>query len=92
MKNILFIFLFGASLGLKPADIAKRVAIRTKNAIKEGTLSCYVNFGTWNYEGAMIFRGLWELQSAMKNHSDFEIEDFLNKKLDFYKVRRKKLF
>ena len=87
MKNFLIFIVIGFSSGLEPSDIAKRVAIRTKNAIEEGTLSCYVNFGTWNYEGAMIFRGLFEIQSALKTHSDFDIEEFLNEKLDFYQVR-----
>ena len=45
-----------STFGLEASDIAKRVATRTKNAIDEGTLSCYNNFGTWNYEGAMIYR------------------------------------
>ena len=75
-----------STFGLEASDIAKRVATRTKNAIDEGTLSCYNNFGTWNYEGAMIYRGLWEIQSALKEDPDFDIEPFLNKNLDFYQV------
>ena len=81
---LVFSICFYLNSGLETLDIAKRVAIRTKNAIEEGTLNCYVNFGTWNYEGAMIYRGLWEIQSALENEPDFDIEPFLNQNLDFY--------
>ena len=81
---LVFSICFYMNSGLEALDIAKRVAIRTKNAIDEGTLNCYVNFGTWNYEGAMIYRGLWEIQSALENEPDFDIEPFLNQNLDFY--------
>ena len=83
---VLLLIHFSSTFGLEASDIAKRVASRTKNAIDEGTLSCYINFGTWNYEGAMIYRGLWEIQSALKEDPDFDIEPFLNKNLDFYQV------
>ena len=89
MLTFLMLLIYCSStFGLEASDIAKRVATRTKNAIDEGTLSCYVNFGTWNYEGAMIFRGLWEIQSALEEDPDFDIEPFLNKNLDFYQVFR----
>ena len=84
MRLIFILICFESIFALEVPDIAKRVAIRTKNAIEEGTLSCYVNFGSWTYQGAMIFRGLWELQSALKYHLDFDIEAFLNEKLDNY--------
>ena len=66
--------------------IAKRVATRAKNAIDEGSWGYYKNFGTWNYEGAMVYRGLWEIQSALSEHVDFDIETFLNDRLDFFQV------
>ena len=67
-------------------DIAKRIATRAKNAIEEGSWGYYKNFGTWNYEGAMVYRGLWEIQSALKEHADFDIEPFLHDRLNFYQV------
>ena len=67
-------------------DIAKRIATRAKNAIDEGSWGYYKNFGTWNYEGGMVYRGLWEIQSALKEHADFDIELFLHDRLDFYQV------
>ena len=68
-------------------DIAKRIATRAKNAIDEGSWGYYKNFGTWNYEGAMVYRGLWEIQSALKDQADFDIEPFLHDRLNFYQVR-----
>ena len=46
----------------------------------------YKNFGTWNYQGAVVLRGLWEIQSALSEESDFNIEPFLNDQLNFYQV------
>ena len=46
----------------------------------------YKNFGTWNYQGAVVLRGLWEIQSALFEESDFDIEPFLNDQLNFYQV------
>ena len=74
---------------LKVTDIARRVASRAKNAIgwslKSGGIH-YKNFGTWNYEGAMVYRGLWEIQSALADELDFDIEPFLYDRLNFYQV------
>ena len=46
----------------------------------------YKNFGTWNYQGAVVLRGLWEIQYALSEDSDFSIEPFLNDQLNFYQV------
>ena len=74
---------------LKVTDIARRVTSRAKNAIgwslKSGGIH-YKNFGTWNYEGAMVYRGLWEIQSALADELDFDIEPFLHDHLNFYQV------
>lgn len=40
------------------------------------------NFGTWSYEGAMVTRGLWELQASYKlRYSDIilDLNFFLDK-------------
>lgn len=94
MKEALILFLFwllgtgalisSTSIDLDASDMAQRVATRAKNAIEESThWGCYKNFGTWSYQGAMIFRGLWEIHSQL---SQFDIESFLNEKLDFFQV------
>lgn len=77
---------FGLSVDLDASDIAKRIASRAKNAIEESSWGYYKNFGTWNYEGAMVIRGLWEIQSALFHQPDFDIEPFLHDLLDFYQV------
>ena len=38
------------------------------------------------YEGAMVYRGLWEIQSALEDPADFDIEPFLHDRLNFYQV------
>ena len=38
------------------------------------------------YEGAMVYRGLWEIQSALQDQADFDIEPFLHDRLNFYQV------
>jgi hypothetical protein len=88
-----FILFFGLSFGslafgidLKPSDIAKRVASRAKNAIEESSWFHYKNFGTWNYEGALVYRGLYEIKSALADSLDFDIEPFLDQQLNFYQV------
>ena len=35
----------------------------------------------------MVYRGLWEIQSALKDQADFDIEPFLHDRLNFYQVR-----
>ena len=73
---------------LEATDIAKRIATRAKNAIEESSWGYYKNFGTWNYQGAMMYRGLWEIQSALADQADFDIESFLHQRLNFFLVRR----
>ena len=72
---------------LEATDIAKRIATRAKNAIEESSWGYYKNFGTWNYQGAMMYRGLWEIQSALADQADFDIESFLHQRLNFFLVR-----
>ena len=90
---ILFIITnnFCFCVDLEVTDIAKRVASRAKNAIdwslESGGIH-YKNFGTWNYEGAMVYRGLWEIQSALADELDFDIEPFLHDHLNFYQVSK----
>lgn len=77
------------TIDLDASDMAQRVATRAKNAIEESTSwGCYKNFGTWSYQGAMIFRGLWELHSVLDLP---QLESFLNAKLDFFQVLQQKL-
>ena len=40
------------------------------------------------YEGAMVYRGLWEIQSALEDQADFDIEPFLHDRLNFYQVSK----
>lgn len=94
MKNlkstILIVFCLSEPIfciDLDVTDIAKRAASRAKNGVLESSAwSHYKNFGTWNYEGALVLRGLWEIQEALSDQRDFDIEPFLNDRLNFYQV------
>ena len=79
------------AIELSCKDVAQRVASRAKNAIEESSFGYYKNFGTWSYQGAMIYRGLWEIQSALsaaagKHSQFFDLEPFLHHRLNFYQV------
>ena len=49
-------------------------------------LRAYCSYLYTVYEGAMVYRGLWEVQSALQDQADFDIEPFLHDRLNFYQV------
>jgi hypothetical protein len=39
--------------------------------------------GDWSYQGALVVRGLWEIENVFEN---LNLEEFLHKHLNFFQV------
>ncbi|XP_023335354.1 uncharacterized protein LOC111706677 isoform X2 [Eurytemora carolleeae] len=62
-------------------EVAGRLCTAVQYGMEHSNWFHYRNFGTWSYEGAMVTRGLWELQDTLP---DLNLEPFLHKHLDFF--------
>jgi len=59
--------------------VASKLVSAVQDGMHESNWFHYRNFGSWSYEGAVITRGLWELQSVLP---ELSLEEFLNNHLD----------
>ena len=54
---------------------------------KKKTISEFPDMGNWTYDGALIVRGLWEIENVFRS---LNLENFLHQHLNFFQVKQMK--